>query len=181
MKTKFTLLAAFILLISCQYALAFTPSDDEVNSWVGTPAAGFIENKGQLCDVNNNPAPYLLFKLQDRGTDVYITNWGLSYVFIFSEEKPQNIAAGNNGSDGRKDKSGFPDDKFKPKDLIIHYCRADMELAGADIRKENIIKEFESADYFNYYLSHLKLSPVISQINDARFFHCLSSTCLLTE
>ena len=133
MKTKSTLLAAFILLISCQYALAFTTSDDEVNSWIGTPVAGFMENKGQLCDVNYNPAPYLLFKLQDRGTDVYITYRGLSYVFKFSEEKPQNIAAGMPGSDGRKDESGLPDDKFKPKDLIIHYCRADMELAGADI------------------------------------------------
>ncbi|HEY5124119.1 MAG TPA: T9SS type A sorting domain-containing protein [Ignavibacteria bacterium] len=148
MKTKFTLLAAFILLISCQYALAFTPSDNEVNSWIGTPVAGFIENKGQLCDVNYNPAPYLLFKLQDRGTDIYITDRGLSYVFKFSEEKPQNIAAGD------KDNPGLPDDKFEPKDIIIHYCRADMELAGADIRKENIIKEFESTDYFNYYLSH---------------------------
>jgi G:T/U-mismatch repair DNA glycosylase len=148
MKTKFTLLAAFILIISYQYAFTFTPSDDEVNSWVGTPVAGFIENKGQLCDVNNNHAPYLLFKLQDRGTDVYITDRGLSYVFKFSEEKPQNIAAGD------KDNPGLLDDKFKPKDLITHYCRADMELVGADIRKENIIKEFESSDYFNYYLSH---------------------------
>jgi G:T/U-mismatch repair DNA glycosylase len=148
MKTKFSLLAAFILLISCQYALAFTPSDNEVNSWVGTPVAGFIENKGQLCDVNYNPAPYLLFKLQDRGTDIYITDRGLSYVFKFSEEKPQNIAAGD------KDKPGFPDDKLKPKDIMIHYCRADMELVGADIKKENIIKEYESTDYFNYYLSH---------------------------
>jgi len=154
MKTKFILLAAFILLISCQYALAFTPSGNEVNSWIGTPVSGFIENKGQLCDVNYNPAPYLLFKLQDRGTDVYITDRGLSYVFKFSEENPQNIAAGMPGSDGRKDKPGFPDDKFEPKDIIIHYCRADMELVGADIRKENIIKEFESTDYFNYYLSH---------------------------
>ena len=105
MKTKFTLLAAFILLIFYQYALAFTPSDDEVNSWMGTPVAGFMENKGQLCDVNFNPAPYLLFKLQDRGTDVYITDWGLSYVFKFSEEKQENIAAGN--SDNPK----LPDDK----------------------------------------------------------------------
>jgi hypothetical protein len=148
MKTKFTLLAAFFLFASCQYAFTYTPSDNEVNSWVGTPVSGFMENKGQLCDMNNNPAPYLLFKLQDRGTDVYITDRGLSYVFKFSEEKQQNTAAGD------KDKYGLPDDKFKPKDLIIHYCRADMELAGADIRRENIIKEYESTDYFNYYLAH---------------------------
>ena len=147
MKTKFTFIVTLILLISCRYALTFTPSDNEVNSWVGTPISGFIENKGQLCDVNYQPAPYLLFKLQQPGTDVYITDWGLSYVFHYSEENPQNSAAGD------KDKFKLPDEKFKPKDLITHYCRADMELVGADIRKENIVKEYESSDYFNYYLS----------------------------
>jgi hypothetical protein len=154
MKMKLTILVVFILLISCQYALALTPSDNEVNSWVGTPVSGFIENKGQLCDMNYQPAPYLLFKLQQPGTDVYITGWGLSYVFHYSEENPNNSAAGLPGSDRRKDKLNLPDDKFKPKDIITHYCRADMELVGADIRKENILKEYESADYYNYYLSH---------------------------
>ncbi len=94
MKVRTFFLAAFILFISCQYAFTYTPTDDEVNSWVGTPVPGFIENKGQLCDLINNPAPYLLFKLQDRGTDVYITDRGLSYVFKYSEEKQENTVAG---------------------------------------------------------------------------------------
>ena len=106
MKTKLTLLAAFFLLISGQYAFTNTPSDDEIKSWIGIPVSGFIENKGQLCDMNNNPAPYLLFKLQDHGADVYITDRGLSYVFMFSEDKQENTAAGD------KVKYGLPDDKF---------------------------------------------------------------------
>ncbi len=48
MKIRTFFLVAFVLLISCQYAFTFTPSDDEVNSWVGTPVSGFIENKGQV-------------------------------------------------------------------------------------------------------------------------------------
>jgi hypothetical protein len=148
MKTKITFLLAFILLISFHNALTFTPSDSEVNSWTGTPISGFIENKGQLSDVNYQSAPYLLFKLQEPGTDVYITDWGLSYIFKHTEENPQNMAAGD------KDNPKLPDDKFKQKDIITNYCRADMELVGSSIRKENIIKVYESSDYFNYYLPH---------------------------
>ncbi len=37
---------------------------------------------------------------------------------------------------------------------IVQYCRADMELVGADIRKENVIKEYESEDRIDYYLSY---------------------------
>ena len=41
----------------------------------------FLENKGQMMDVNNKPVPFVLFKAEAQGVNVYITEKGLTYVF----------------------------------------------------------------------------------------------------
>ncbi len=94
----------------------------------------FLENKGQMADMQGNAVNTLLFKTSTAGTDVYITTSGISYVFVKEPTKKNNKLHAD-------DNSGFT------------YCRADMELIGASITKENIIKEIESTDYSNYFLS----------------------------
>jgi len=93
----------------------------------------FLENKGQLSDFKGRPSGELLFKLKDRCTDLYITDWGLSYVFFKPEKSPT------------------PQIKGSSK-LAYHYNRVDMILVGADIYRDNIVKEFESLDRKDFYL-----------------------------
>ena len=105
----------------------------KVNQWVqNSRGVNFTENKGQMADIQGKPVNDLLFKTSTPGADVYITSWGLSYVFTHIEESGLQSQKENN-----------PDFNSK-KNNAIYYCRADMELVGADIRKENIIKEYES-------------------------------------
>ena len=46
----------------------------------------FQENKGQMVDMAGTPVPYVLFKTQAPGLDMYITEKGLTYVFLKAGE-----------------------------------------------------------------------------------------------
>lgn len=98
----------------------------------------FLENKGQMKDMNQQPAPYLLFKAEAPGLDLYITEKGLSYVFlkIETDEEESEPMTGK----GQEEK------------LKVSYERIDMDLAGASIKRENIVKEEESEAYCNFLM-----------------------------
>ncbi len=106
----------------------------------------FLENKGQMEDLQRKPVNELLFKASGSGVDMYITTWGLSYVFTKTEKqvKPQL-----DNSTSLPDRSAH---NRESKQIL--YDRADMELVGADIKKENIVREYENEDLTDYYLSH---------------------------
>lgn len=102
-------------------------------------ALSFTENKGQMADMQGKPVDQLLFKVSSKNLDIYIAEWGISYVFFkIEEEKKEKIT----------------DSEWEEERFEIEYSRTDMELVGASIKKENIIKEYASADYSNYYLAH---------------------------
>jgi len=117
----------------------------KAEEWMANKQLRFVENRGQMTDLEGNPVSDLLFKASARGVDMYITKWGLSYVFIKVQEE-------------RKDGEAREQERImgneEEENIKIEYCRADMELVGADIKRENIIKEYESGDYSNYYLGH---------------------------
>ena len=46
----------------------------------------FIENKGQFCNTEGKLAENVLFKTTYGNCDIYITDKGLSYVFVKMEE-----------------------------------------------------------------------------------------------
>src|SRR5689334_23287658 len=52
----------------------------------GTPVR-FLENKGQMMDMNNKPVPFVLFKAEAPGVTLYITEKGLTYTFMKMEEE----------------------------------------------------------------------------------------------
>jgi len=114
----------------------------KVNQWIAnTGGLRFVENKGQMMDMQRKAVRNVLFKAGAGGMDVYITTTGLSYVFTeINKHSKTGTAARPNQSLHHLDDS-----------LTLQYCRADMQLAGANIRKENIVKEDESGNRTDYY------------------------------
>jgi len=115
----------------------------EVTQWMhNSGGISFLENKGQLTDMNGKSLSSLLFKTSGGGADMYVTTSGLSYLFTHIEKQEKA-----NRVHGKYNRHKYKEDESKSS-----YCRADMELVGADIEKENIIKEDESNNYCNYYI-----------------------------
>jgi hypothetical protein len=110
-------------------------------TWIKNLPVEFLENKGQIRDIKNNPAPYVLFKGEAPGVDLYVTETGLSYVFLNyeeDEEKEEKHGEKNGSSENRGENEK------------IRFERVDMLLSGASIKKENIVKEDTGAAYYNY-------------------------------
>jgi len=103
------------------------------NSFSKPQKVEFIENKGQLKDQHHQAAPYLLFKAELGNLDVYVTETGLSYVFLKFEEKEPPLFK-------RKGRETWK----------VSYERVDLELKGASITKQNIEKSDSSTSSFNY-------------------------------
>ena len=124
----------------------------EAAEWI-TAGEGlrFLENKGQMTDMHGKGVGNLLFKTSVAGVDLYVTNQGLSYLF-HSFNKHDTLSRW-----GKFYKHNIPD-----KHVIEDYCRADMELVGADIRNDNIEKEGESYDRSDYYLGGICPNGILS-------------------
>ncbi|MEO7089376.1 MAG: hypothetical protein ABIZ51_11340, partial [Bacteroidia bacterium] len=118
-----------------------------VNKWMQNSSnLRFLENNGQMADMNHKADKDLLFEVSGKGMDVYITTKGISYVFTDVEKhKKKNVL--------KNKMSMNPKFNFMNDSITLKYCRADMNLVGATISKDNILKEDESDDYTNYYLS----------------------------
>jgi len=119
--------------------------ETEVGQWTKNGSGiRFLENKGQMTDMQGKAVNSLLFKTSASGVDMYVTTSGLSYVFTYFQKYEKQVApfVSSYGTDD--------DDS-----LVEEYCRADMDLLGADIRKENIVKEDESQDRTDYYLGDI--------------------------
>lgn len=120
----------------------------QAQDWINNTSVAFEENMGQLADDQNKPIPFVLFKASVKGMDLYITEKGLTYVFLKAEEEQRNreefMLESNYSTEHLKDE----------KNRKIEYCRVDMSLEGANIKKENVILEYPQVTDFNYYLSH---------------------------
>ncbi|MBI2270608.1 MAG: SBBP repeat-containing protein [Bacteroidetes bacterium] len=111
----------------------------------------FVENKGQMTDMANNPVPFVLFKIEAPGLDMYITEKGLTYVFLKLEEDEAE-KEGLTQTDSREGAKGIP--AYKDEKIKVEWERIDMVLKGAAIKKKNIIKENASTDFKQYFLAH---------------------------
>ncbi len=133
--------------------------ESSVQSWMQKKGGlHFAENKGQMADLQDGYSAVenragkcaadtdLLFKASNEGLDIYITTTGLSYVFNTIEKS--EIPTLDNSI-----KLSSHHTQHENERTIVHYCRADMELAGADIRKENVLKELQMDDRTDYYLA----------------------------
>jgi hypothetical protein len=113
--------------------------ETQLKTYIKNQPIEFLENKGQLKDLENNSTNYILFKAATAGVDLYVTKTGLSYVFMeFKEEEEKS----------KKRRKLFETDKDEK--IKVRFERFDMELFGASIKKENIIKLDTGIAYYNF-------------------------------
>ena len=105
----------------------------------------FIENKGQMVDMNGKATPFVLFKVSSEGFDLFITTQGLSYVF--SEINRQSQTANSTSPEESQ------------YDELIHWARVDIELLGAVILKENIRTEDPTSSK-RHFFSNNHAAPI---------------------
>ena len=92
----------------------------------------FLENKGQMTDMDGNPIPFVLYKIEASNLDLFITEKGLTFVQF-------NIQKTRSNNETVK---------------MQNWERVDMELVGASIQKEHIVQEGMSNESYKYFLAH---------------------------
>jgi len=109
----------------------------------------FLENKGQMMDMDGNPVPFVLFKAEGPGVNLFITKEGLTWQTLKIEEHE---------NDDNNEQEAFPQPLLYPEKqeglVKIAWERLDVLLKGATIKKENIIKENPSQGIFNFFYPH---------------------------
>lgn len=83
---------------------------------------GFQENKGQMLDTDNKPAPNVLFKAEIPNLTIWITTSGLTYQFFKTVE-----------DEGKKGA------KADETETNVEWHRVDMILKGASIKKKILL------------------------------------------
>ncbi|MBI2272096.1 MAG: hypothetical protein HYU69_17285, partial [Bacteroidetes bacterium] len=150
MKIKANHMRSFLLIFcSMVFTGTFSAKGDEkqVRQWMQGRPVKFLENQGQMVDMNGKPVPFVLFKAEAPGLDMYITEKGLTYVFIKHKEEHER-------DEREKDYLNAIPELKNSENIEIEWSRVDMILKGASIKKENIMKEGMSGWVKNYYLSN---------------------------
>lgn len=102
---------------------------------------GFIENKGQILDQNNQPNPVVKYLLCMKGLNVQLRSNGFSYdAYIVKKIDPKPPAEGE---------LPFPPE-LERFDFNLQFHRIDVEFSGAATQPV-IIAEQPGSDYLNYY------------------------------
>jgi gliding motility-associated-like protein len=118
---------------------------EKVKGHMQSQPVRFTENKGQMKDMNNNPVPFVLFKAEAPGMNVYITEKGLTYVFVKLEEEEHE-------RENEREK-GFSS-RIEEEDIKTELAWVNVNLEGANIQRGNILKEIASSEYSNYFYGH---------------------------
>lgn len=100
----------------------------------------FIENRGQLTNINGQPVADVLYYTSTPSIDVFVTTRGLTYIFKSMRD------------------SGLPLVPARPEDRLhvgrYQWERVDMDLPGARITKQNADATARGAPALRYYLAH---------------------------
>lgn len=144
--TAFSIRFSVMVVLSMVAHNCWTQNSNLSNWNKKTKSLGFTENKGQFKGTDQLPAPYVLFKVESPGLNIWITETGLTYQFIQHEERTENHS--NTKAASKKD--GDQEEK-----KIVHWKRVDMTLKDAQIKKENILTEDEiTQGRVDYYFPH---------------------------
>lgn len=115
----------------------------------------FVPNKGQIITDAGTVANMVHYKASVGGLEFYITDSGLSYVFVKHNRDEYDPALG-----------GHPNSNFVP---TTDFARTDMILKNAVIDKNNVTEEFETAEGWNFYYPHCS-----NGIIDVKGYHKLT-------
>ncbi|MBI2279656.1 MAG: hypothetical protein HYU68_03065, partial [Bacteroidetes bacterium] len=107
----------------------------------------FLENQGQMMDMKGNPIPFVLFKAGAPGLNLWITETGITMQTLRLRKEP--IPENELTERDKAKRFGKPKTK-----KYFDWERIDVELKGANIQKENIIKEGAGQTNFNSFYSH---------------------------
>ena len=171
MKPFYTFFFGITAFFNVAAVIAFatnpvSPEQKEVaNQWLADQPVRFLENRGQMTNINHEPVPFVLFKASAPGIDVYLTEKGLTYVFIKTEKDEEEKSGVSSlgmitpsGESAHHPQSPlaeslpFPEEILNRGNLKMQMAWFNMHLEGAEIRRENIIREGESREDFNYFL-----------------------------
>ncbi|MBI2269234.1 MAG: SBBP repeat-containing protein [Bacteroidetes bacterium] len=106
---------------------------NDTRQYITDKPVRFTENKGQLTDMEGKTVPFVLFKVDAPSLEIYITEKGITYMFLKMEEG---------------------EDEADEENRKMKWDRIDMTLNGASIKRENIIKEGRSTDFVQYFSGH---------------------------
>ncbi|MBI2268884.1 MAG: SBBP repeat-containing protein [Bacteroidetes bacterium] len=136
----------FILLISVCHIFAARSTDSgllkEAKQRIKNNGIRFRENKGQLSDMNGKPVPFVLFSAKTPGVNVYVTESGLTYQTI------KKTTEENSPKENSSDRINPSREQTNSK---TEWERFDVELKGAKIRSENMIREGQSEADLNFF------------------------------
>ena len=143
MKKTILLFAAF-LFYTCSYAAGITKPK--------SAQYGFIENKGQIIDQNNQPNKDVLYLYSANGLQVQLRKDGISYEMMKAASGSWPLTSGKEQQDTK--------DKFKePRTDTLYIHRVDISFVNASLNAS--ITAFEPAkDYLNYYTTGTHVSDV---------------------
>jgi len=111
----------------------------------------FLENRGQMKNTDHQPVPAVLFKASSPGMDMYITKTGLTCVFVKSGEEKEGKEEAENDYAEADEKKMYGEEG---EERSTEMAWLNVHLKGASIKPENIVKEGESSEHFNFFYGH---------------------------
>ena len=106
----------------------------------------FVENKGQLINMNGKLIPEVLFSGEAGNLDIYLRKEGFSYVIVQTEEPADSRMNVKQITVSTPEKSGS-------KKVAIKLQRIDVDFLGCN-KDRKVLTSQQTANYFNYYLGH---------------------------
>ncbi len=129
---------SFLFLV---WVVAFNAKASNINKPVAAQY-GFIQNKGQIIDQNNQLIPHVLYLYNGNGLRVQLRKGGFSYEVIHTVKTPKTTID--------KEPSGKFASAADSFDISHEVHRVDINFKGGN--KNAVLKPYEAAsDYINYY------------------------------
>lgn len=127
-----------------------TLSPELAAQWISTQSEkGFIENRGQMIDMNGQAVSFVLFKTEAPGLNLWITEHGMVIQTLRLRKERVEESELTDAEKHEIQRTGKPKTrKFRD------WERIDFELKGATIKRENISKEGEGETNFNFFHGH---------------------------
>jgi hypothetical protein len=117
--------------------------------WLSTQnQRGFLENCGQMTDMDGKPVPFVLMRTEAPGLIVWLTEKGL----VIETLKSTEVETENDEYSATPEQKRTLDRKDERR--IIQWERLDLELRYAIIKKNNIVKKYAQQESRNYFFGH---------------------------